>query len=129
MRSRLQQESSDTLATRLDAPVSPGIRYGGLIGVMLAFLLLLAFYLTVAGAAHRADLARQHARLEVDRQAACSAFTHAVERSRCADRLAHHAAGAGAAVASEQPVNDLLSTAWRERHAVARRPHRTAGIY
>ena len=106
------------------------VRYGGALALMLALLLLLAFYLTVATAARRAELARQHARLEIDRQAACSAFSRPAERSRCAVGLAQHGSGDGSAVVgSEQPPNALLSTAWREHHVVARRPHRTAGLY
>ena len=131
MRFRRQHGALDDRTARDAAPASPAVRYGGVVGVTLAFLLLLAFYLTVATAAQRADLARKHARLEVDRQAACSAFTHPAERSRCAITLAHHGSGSGSAdvVASQQPGNDLLSTAWRERHGVARRSHRTAGLY
>jgi hypothetical protein len=104
-------------------------RYSGFAGVLIAFLLLAAFYLTVAGAAHRADLARQQARLELDRQAACSAFARAADRSLCAVTLAHrdavHAFGG-----APQPANDLLSSAtYRERHVGSQRPQRTAALY
>lgn len=131
MRPGRQDEALDARAARVDAERSPRVRYGGVIGVMFAFLLLLAFYLTVAGAAHRANLARQQARLEIDRQAACSAFSQAAERLRCAVTLAHHGIGSGSAavVISAQPPNDLLSATWREHPVVARRPHRTAGLF
>jgi len=107
------------------------IRYGGVIALLAALVLLAAFYLTVATAAQRAELAHKHARLEIDRRAACSAFTQPTDRSRCAVGPAHPGSGDGsvAVVGSEQPPNDLLSTAWRERHVVGRRPHRTAGLY
>lgn len=113
------------------AAASRAVRYGGVIALVAALLLLGAFYLTVSTAARQAELARKHARLEIDRQAACSAFAQPAARSRCAVGLAPHgsAAGSVAVVGSEPPANDLLSTAWRERRVVARRPHRTAGLY
>jgi hypothetical protein len=61
--------------------VARGLGVGGL---LLAFGLLIGFYIVVAGAVHRAELTRQHARLDLDRQAACSAFTQAQARELCA---------------------------------------------
>ena len=60
----------------------------GLGGVLLAFGLLIGFYIVVAGAVHRAEIGRQHARVDLDRQAACSAFTQAEARDLCAVTIA-----------------------------------------
>ena len=56
----------------------------GLGGVLLAFGLLIGFYIVVASAVHRAELVHQHARLDLDRHVACSAFTQADARELCA---------------------------------------------
>ena len=61
----------------------------GVAGVVLAFALLIGFYIVVAGAVHRAELGRQHARLEIERAAACSAFTQAEARELCAVTIAN----------------------------------------
>ena len=133
-----RDEDRDVPASRAGVTRSPGIRYGSVAGLMLAFLLLLAFYFTVAAAVHHAELRRQNARLEIDRRAACSMLAQEAERERCTVRLAQHGSEpARAAVVgseqpsnvSEQPSNELLSTSWRECHVVTRRPHRTAGLY
>ncbi|HUP08035.1 MAG TPA: hypothetical protein VMU47_12825 [Caldimonas sp.] len=56
----------------------------GVSGLLLAFGLLVGFYIVVAGAVHRAELGRERARLALDHQAACAAFTEAQMRDLCA---------------------------------------------
>jgi hypothetical protein len=88
----------------------------GLGGLLLAFGLLIGFYVVVAGAVHRAEVGRQQVRLDVDRQAACSAFTQAESRDLCAVTFAVRV-----------PPNDLAKavykpSAWASsRHQVASR--------
>jgi len=62
-------------------PLARGFGVGGL---LLAFGLLIGFYIVVAGAVHRAEQGRQQARLALDRQVACAAFTQAQSRELCA---------------------------------------------
>jgi len=62
-------------------PITRGFGIGGL---LVAFGLLIGFYIVVAGAVHRAELGRQEARVALDRQAACAAFTQAQSRELCA---------------------------------------------
>ena len=66
----------------------PLVRGLGIGGLLLAFGLLIGFYIVVAGAVHRAELGRQQARLALDRQAACAAFTQAQTRELCAVTVA-----------------------------------------
>jgi hypothetical protein len=127
MRARRLQEEHDPRNAGAAQLAAGWARYSGFAGVLIAFLLLAAFYLTVAGAAHRADLARQQARLELDRQAACSAFSHAADRSLC---TVTHRDPAHAFGNAPQPANDLLSSAtYRERHTGSRHSQRTAALY
>jgi len=62
----------------------PMTRGFGLGGLLLAFGMLVGFYIIVAGAVHRAELGRERARLALDREAACAAFTEAQTRDLCA---------------------------------------------
>jgi hypothetical protein len=64
------------------------VRALGLGGLALAFGLLIGFYIVVAGAVHRAEAGRQQARLDIDQQAACSAFSQAEARDLCAVTVA-----------------------------------------
>ena len=64
----------------------------GVGGLVLAFGLLIGFYIVVAGAVHRAELRVQQAQLEIDRQAACSAFTQAEARDLCGVTIASRSA-------------------------------------
>ena len=87
----------------------------GLAGLILAFGLLMGFYIVVAGAVHRAEMSHQQARLDIDRQAVCAAFTQAEARDLCA-----------VTVASRAPANNLAHAvyqpAWSPvRHQVASR--------
>ena len=127
MRGNRQEEASDRRSPALP-DVSAMTRYSGVAGVLIAFVLLAAFYLTVAGSVQRGELARQQARLELDRQAACSTFSRAADRSLCAVTLAHGRSPA-ALESAPQPSNDLLPATYRERHVGPRQPQRTAGLY
>lgn len=124
-----RREEAREQRTEAVLEVSPVARYSGFAGVLIAFVLLAAFYLTVAGALQRGELARQQARLELDRQAACSTFSRAADRSLCAVTLAHGRSPA-ALESTPQPSNDLLSATYRERHVAPRNPQqRTAGLF
>jgi hypothetical protein len=86
----------------------------GLGGLLLAFGLLIGFYIVVAGAVHRAEAGRQQARLDVDRHAACSAFTQAEARDLCAVTIASRVPPNNVAKAVYQP------SVWASaRHPVA----------
>jgi hypothetical protein len=63
---------------------SPLARGFGIGGLLLAFGLLIGFYIVVAGAVHRAERGREEARLALDRQAACTAFSPVEARELCA---------------------------------------------
>ena len=76
----------------------------GLGGLILAFGLLIGFYIVVAGAVQRAELGRQQARLDVGRQAACTAFTQAVARDLCA-----------VTIAARVPPNNLARAVYEPR--------------
>jgi hypothetical protein len=84
---------------------SPLARGFGVVGLLLAFLLLIGFYIVVAGAVHRAEHGREAVRLTLDRQAACTAFSQLEARQLCAltmpraalDRQLAHAAVEGPA--------------------------------
>ena len=80
------------------------VRALGLGGLVLAFGLLIGFYIVVAGAVHRAEVGRQQARLDVDRQAACTAFTQAEARDLCAVTVATRAPASNVAHAVFQPA-------------------------
>ena len=96
-------------------PVTRGLGIGGL---LLAFGLLIGFYIVVAGAVHRAEIGRQHARLELDRQAACGAFTQQQARELCAVTMPRALAAGDVSHAVYAPPN------W-----VAARPQVTARLY
>jgi len=86
----------------------------GLSGLLLAFGLLIGFYIVVAGAVHRADAGRRQARLDVDRHAACSAFTQAEAGDLCAVTIVSRVPPNNLAKAVYQP------SAWASaRHPVA----------
>jgi hypothetical protein len=81
------------------SPLSRGFGVGGL---LFALVLLIGFYIVVAGAVHRVERGREEAHLALDRQAACTAFSQPEARELCAlttpraalDRqLAHAVAG------------------------------------
>ena len=76
----------------------------GLGGLILAFGLLMGFYIVVAGAVHRAEVGRQQARLDIDRQAACTAFTQVEARDLCAVTVATRAPANNLAHAVYQPA-------------------------
>jgi hypothetical protein len=90
----------------------------GLAGVALAFALLVGFYIVVAGAVHRAELGRAHARLEIDRQAACGAFTQTEARELCAVTIAPRA-----------PAGAVVRAVYERPASVAPRPDITARLY
>jgi hypothetical protein len=97
------------------APVARGFGIGGL---LLAFGLLIGFYVVVAGAVHRAEIGRQHARLELDRQAACAAFSAQETRELCAVTMPRALASGDVSHAIYAPPN------W-----VAPHPQVTARLY
>jgi type II secretory pathway component PulM len=94
-------------------PVARGLGVGGL---LLAFGLLIGFYIVVAGAVHRAERGRQEARAALDRQAACAAFTQSQSRELCAVTVA-------------SPAQDAVTHALYEPSARARRGQVTARVY
>jgi hypothetical protein len=128
MRAERQEEARDPRNGAAVRAPSAWARYSGFAAVLIAFVLIVAFYLTVAAASQRAELARRQARLELDRQAACNAFARATDRSLCAVAFAHRRSPA-AVESAPQPANDVLSATYRERHVGPRHPPRTAGLY
>ena len=87
-------------------PIARGFGVGGL---LLAFGLLIGFYMVVAGAVHRAESGRQQARVALDRQTACAAFTQAQSRELCALTVA---------VPSQQDIaHALYQPTWRPARA------------
>lgn len=63
----------------------------GIAGAILAFGLLCGFYAVVLGGVHRAQAGREQARLALEHQAVCSAFSTAASRDLCAVMVAARA--------------------------------------
>lgn len=89
----------------------------GVAGALLALGLLVGFYVVVAGAVHRAEAAREQARLDIERRAVCTAFTSAASRDLCAVTVATHL-----------PSNALVPVAYEQRASPARKTQLTARL-
>ena len=97
---------------------SPLARGFGALGLLLAFGLLIGFYVVVAGAVHRAERGREDARLALDREAACAAFSQVQARELCALTLPR------AALHPQLAHAGVGDPAWRPA-----RPQMTARLY
>lgn len=98
-------------------------RVVGMAGACLAFVLLWGFYSIVQGAVHRAEAGREQARVAVERQAVCSAFSAASSRELCAVTIAAHAA------TNAGPANSVLRASYKQPLWTARKPELTAAVY
>lgn len=96
-------------------------RYAGIVGALLAFVLLWGFYTVVQGAVHRAEVGREMARVAIDRKAACSAFSASSARELCAVRLASQGA--------TPPANAMLRAAYRHAAWPSHKAELTAALY
>ncbi|MEP7056178.1 MAG: hypothetical protein ABI809_00185 [Caldimonas sp.] len=99
-------------------------RYAGIVGALLAFVLLWGFYTLVQGAVHRAEVGREMARVAIDRKAACSAFSASSARELCAVRLASQGA-----TTPPHPANAMLRAAYRRAAWPSHKAELTAALY
>jgi hypothetical protein len=77
---------------------TPRLRALALAAGMLAIALLGSFYAVVAGAVHRGQAGRDLARVALERQAICSAFSATPSRDLCLLTISARAARDGAVI-------------------------------
>ena len=96
-------------------------------GALLVVGLLIGFYWVVSSLVQRAEHGREQARLSVDRQVACSAFSSASSRELCVSTLAAHVPPNAAA--PHVPSNAVLQASYEQPRASLRKRAATVGLH
>jgi hypothetical protein len=87
-------------------------------GALLALALLIGFYWVVSSLVQRAESGRQQARLAVERQVVCSAFSSTASRELCASTVATHV-----------PANAMLRASYEAPAWNGRKRQLTASLH
>ena len=93
-------------------------RWLAVAGALLVVGLLIGFYWVVSSLVQRAEHGRERARLSVDRQVACSAFSSASSRELCISTIAAHV-----------PANAVLQASYEQPRASLRKRAATVGLH